>query len=283
MDKCCNVQTTFGRLGTLCRPGISRVAFDVASGPHQAFVSMQQRPEPSNRLLDALPSKERRRIVSACEIKELSFGNLLCEAGQRYQHVYFPLTGIISLLTSLGGHPPLEMGLLGNEGMLGASIALGVPDAPLQAVVQGAGTCLRLSSGRFQRELRESPVLLSRIKRYLYVHMLQLTQLSACTHFHAIEPRLARWLLMMHDRAHADHFHLTHEYLAGMLGVRRSGVTIAAGVLQSRHLISYSRGDIHILDRKGLESASCECYQILINDYEQTMGKQARADCAAGI
>lgn len=232
---------------------------------------MQLRCDPSNRILDALPSKERKRILAACEVKQASFGKVLCERDDRYRHVYFPLTGIISLLTSLQGHPPLEMGLLGNEGMLGASIALGVPYAPLHAVVQGSGTFLRLSSVHFQRELAECPVLLSRLKRYLYVHMLQLSQLSVCTHSHAIEPRLARWLLMMHDRAHADHFHLTHEYLAEMLGVRRSGVTIAAGALQSRHLISYSRGEINILDRKGLEGASCECYQILVNDYEKRM------------
>lgn len=234
---------------------------------------MQPRPEPSNRILDALPSRERKRIQAACEVKELSFGKVLCAPGDRYRHVYFPLTGTISLLTSLQGHPPLEMGLLGNEGMLGASIALGVPGAPLQAVVQGAGTFLQLSSVKFQRELQACPVLLSRVKRYLYFHMLQLSQLSACTHSHAIERRLARWLLMMHDRAHADHFHLTHEYLADMLGVRRSGVTIAAGALQSRDLIRYSRGEINILDRKGLESASCECYEILIDDYAKTMRK----------
>lgn len=232
---------------------------------------MQVRCDPSNRILDALPSKERKRILAACEVKQAIFGKVLCEKGDHYRHVYFPLTGIISLLTSLQGHPPLEMGLLGNEGMLGASIALGVPDAPMQAVVQGACTFLRLSSVQFRRELGECSVLLSRLKRYLYVHMLQLSQLSACTHSYSIEPRLARWLLMMHVRAHAGHFHLTHEYLDGMLGVRRSGVTIAAGALQSRRLISYNRGEINILDRKGLEFASCECYQILINDYATTM------------
>jgi CRP-like cAMP-binding protein len=232
---------------------------------------MQPISETSNRILDALPSKERKRLLAACEVKVINFGTVLCAPGDRYRHVYFPLTGIISLLTSLQGHPLLEMGLLGDEGMLGASIALGVPHAPLQAVVQGTGTFLRLPMSKFQRELRDCPVLLSQLKRYLYVHMQQLSQLSACTHFHAIEPRLARWLLMMHDRTHADHFHLTHEYLGDMLGVRRSGVTIAAGALQSRNLISYSRGEINILDRKGLESASCECYGILLNDYQKSM------------
>lgn len=233
---------------------------------------MQHHSDPSNHIVDALPFRERKRILSACETKEVVFGSVLCELDDRYRHVYFPLTGIISLLQSLRGYPPLELGLVGNEGMLGASLALGVPNASLQAVVQGTGTFLRLSSTRLQRELRECPVLLSQLKRYVYVRMIQLSQISACTHFHAIEPRLARWLLMMHDRAHADHFHLTHDYLAGMLGVRRSGVTIAAGALQSRELIRYSRGDIRILDRQGLESASCECYDILVRGHEQGMG-----------
>lgn len=233
--------------------------------------------QPSNRILDMLPSSERKRILSACEVTQASFGSVLCESGDRYKQVYFPVTGIISLLASFRDHPPLEMGLVGNEGMLGATLALGVPNAPLQAVVQGAGSLLRLPAVRLRRELRECPVLLSKLHRYLYVRMTQLSQLAACTHFHAIEPRLARWLLMTHDRAFADHFHLTHEYLAAMLGVRRSGVTIAAGALQSRELISYSRGEIRILDRTGLESASCECYGILIKDYEQTMDRQAPA------
>lgn len=235
-----------------------------------------KRPEAVNRILDALPSRERKRLMPACEIREVEFGSVLCDSGDRYRHVYFPLTGIVSLLTSLRGHPPLEMGLIGNEGVLGASLALGVPMSPFHAVVQGAGTLLRIPAVRFRGALRECPFLLAQLKRYLYVGMMQLSQLSACTHFHAIEPRLARWLLMMHDRAHEDRFHLTHDYLAGMLGVRRSGVTIAAGALQSSGLISYSRGDIQVLDRPGLESASCECYGILVNNHQQMMQNQSR-------
>lgn len=225
----------------------------------------------TNQVLDRLSPRERRRILSAGDVVEVAFGKSLCESGDQYRHVYFPVTGFISLLASLRGHPPLEMGLIGNEGMLGATLALGVANAPLQAVVQGAGTLLRLSTAVLRRELRECPGLLALMQRYLYVRMRQLPQLAACTHFHAIEPRLARWLLMTHDRSHADHFHLTHEYLAAMLGVRRSGVTIAAGVLQSRGLISYSRGEIQVLDRRGLEAASCECYQVLIQDYQRQM------------
>ena len=221
-----------------------------------------------SRLIEGLPSKQRKQLLNGCEPVNLVFGNVLQEANQPIRHVYFPLSGFISLVTTLDGHQPLEMGLIGNEGMLGASLALGIGQAPMRAVVQGSGSALRISSQLFKQELLSSPALLRVLKRYLYVVMAQLSQSAACTHFHEIEPRLARWLLMTHDRAHADHFHLTHEYLAEMLGVRRSGVSIAAAALQARGLISYSRGQIYILDRAGLEQAACECYAVLQADYQ---------------
>ena len=220
-----------------------------------------------SRLIEGLPSKQRKQLLNGCEPVDLVFGNVLHEANQPIRHVYFPLSGFVSLVTTLDGHQPLEMGLIGNEGMLGATLALGIGQAPMRAVVQGSGSALRISSQLFKQELLSSPALLRALKRYLYVVMTQLSQSAACTHFHEIEPRLARWLLMTHDRAHADHFHLTHEYLADMLGVRRSGVSIAAAAMQARGLISYSRGEIHILDRPGLELAACECYAALQADY----------------
>ncbi|MDR7026516.1 cAMP-binding proteins - catabolite gene activator and regulatory subunit of cAMP-dependent protein kinases [Pseudomonas sp. 9AZ] len=220
-----------------------------------------------SRLIEGLPSKQRKQLLNGCEPVDLVFGNVLHEANQPIRHVYFPLSGFVSLVTTLDGHQPLEMGLIGNEGMLGATLALGIGQAPMRAVVQGSGSALRISSQLFKQELLSSPALLRALKRYLYVVMTQLSQSAACTHFHEIEPRLARWLLMTHDRAHADHFHLTHEYLADMLGVRRSGVSIAAAAMQARGLISYSRGEIHILDRAGLELAACECYAALQADY----------------
>ena len=218
-------------------------------------------------LIEGLPSKQRKQLLNGCEPVDMVFGNVLHEANQPIRHVYFPLSGFVSLVTTLDGHQPLEMGLIGNEGMLGATLALGIGQAPMRAVVQGSGSALRISSQLFKQELLSSPALLRALKRYLYVVMTQLSQSAACTHFHEIEPRLARWLLMTHDRAHADHFHLTHEYLADMLGVRRSGVSIAAAAMQARGLISYSRGEIHILDRAGLELAACECYAALQADY----------------
>lgn len=220
-----------------------------------------------SRLIEGLPSKQRKQLLKTCEPVELVFGNVLYEPHQPIRHVYFPLGGFISLVTTLDGHQPLEMGLIGNEGMLGATLALGVAHAPMRAVVQGSGSALRISSPVFKQQLLKSPALLRTLKRYLYVVMTQLSQSAGCLHFHEIEPRLARWLLMTHDRSHADHFHLTHEFLADMLGVRRSGVSIAAAALQERGLISYSRGEISMLDRAGLEGVACECYATLVADY----------------
>lgn len=224
-------------------------------------------PVVTNHLISRLSREEQNRFLQHCESTELVFGDILCEPDQPIQYVYFPLAGFISLVISMEGHQPLEVGLIGNEGMLGATLALEVADAPLKAVVQGSGSALRMTAAQFQHELRNSPSMLSTLNRYLYVLVMQLSQTAACTHFHEIEPRLARWLLMTHDRAHADHFHLTQEYLADMLGVRRSSITIAAGKLQQQKLISYIRGDINILDRKALEAASCACYNVLNDHY----------------
>ena len=225
--------------------------------------------ETVNRLIDSLPRKESKRLLALCEVVSLEFGTVLSERDEPIAYAYFPITSFISLLTTLSGHPPLEMGLIGSEGMLGGTLSLGVNAAPLRAVVQGPGSALRINAAVLKRLLPESPVLQRTLHRYVYVMMAQLSQTAACNHFHEIEPRLARWLLMTHDRAHADHFHLTHEFLADMLGVRRSGITVAAGALQAKKLIGYTRGEISILDRRGLEAASCECYAAVNEDYAQ--------------
>ena len=222
-----------------------------------------------NRLIETLSPGAKARMLERLEPVELTFGVILCDAEEVLTHVYFPLTGFISLVATVGVHPPLEMGLIGDEGMFGVTLVLGVPVAPLRGVVQGSGLALRMSATDLHREMKASPSLVKTLNRYLYVLSAQLAQTAGCTRFHEIEARLARWLLMTHDRAHADHFYLTHQFLAAMLGVQRSAVTIAAGDLQSRGYIRYTRGEIHILDRKGLESASCECYRAVVRDYEQ--------------
>ncbi|MBA3581990.1 MAG: Crp/Fnr family transcriptional regulator [Gammaproteobacteria bacterium] len=231
---------------------------------------------PVNRLIEALPHKERNKLLQECEPVELEFGMVLCEEDRLIQYVYFPTTSIISLVTTLSDHPPLQMGMIGNEGMLGGTLALGINVASMRALVQGNGTALRMNAEQLRHELRENAALLQILNRYIYVLMAQLSKTVACTHFHEIEPRLAHLLLMTHDRAPADHFHLTHEFLANMLGVRRSGITVAAGILQKHKLINYKRGEIRILNRKGLEAVACECYKDAIEDYEQILGENVK-------
>lgn len=231
-----------------------------------------KRTAPENRLLSALPPKDRKRLLALCVPIDLEFAEILCQPGDRIDYVYFPIDSLISLVTPIDGQPALEVGMIGNEGMLGITLMLGVDDSPLHALVQGSGRALRLDTVAFRRELESCVPLQRRLNRYLYVLMGQFAQTAACTRFHVVEARLARWMLMTRDRAHADVFHLTHEFLAYMLGVRRVGITEAASSLQKQRLISYSRGDITIDDRAGLEKIACSCYLVDKQSYERNLG-----------
>ena len=216
-----------------------------------------------NRLLAALPVDERTSLLQHCESVELTFGDVLTEPGRPGRYAYFPVNGFISLITPLDGQSRLEVGLVGDEGMLGVGTSLGVRNSPVQGLVQGAGKAWRISIVHFQRELQRSPALRELLNRYLYVRMGQLALAAACNRYHVVAGRLARWLLMTADRAHSDSFVITHEFMSGMLGVRRAGVTRAASALRRRGLIRYSRGSLFIVDRVGLEAASCSCYQVM--------------------
>lgn len=226
----------------------------------------------ANRLIAALPDKDRHRLLAACERVELAMDEVLIEPGQSIRYVYFPTTSFISLLTPIHDCASLEVGLVGDEGMLGISLVVEVDVSPLHALVQGKGSALRMDTTTFLREFKRSLALQRLLKRYLYVVLSQLAQTVACTRFHVVEARLARWLLMTQDRAHSSEIHGTHEFMAYMLGVRRVGITKAASSLHNRKLIAYSRGDIKILDRDGLEAASCGCYAADKATYTRIMG-----------
>ena len=217
-------------------------------------------PTVQNHLIELLPRKARLRLLAICEPVDLVMAQVLSEVGIPTRYVYFPTEGFISLVTPINGRPVLEVGMVGREGMLGTQLALGVRTAPLHALVQGPGAAWRIGAAAFRRELALSPALQSGLNRYVYVMMMQLASAASCLRFHQIGPRLARWLLMTQDRAHSDSFHITHEFLAYMLGVRRVGVTTAASELQRAGLIEYHRGEIQVLNRRALEAAACGCY-----------------------
>lgn len=213
-----------------------------------------------NHLIEILPRKDRERLLGLGKRIELVRGDVLGTHGSRTRNVYFPTDGFISLVTTLDGKPVLEVGMVGREGMWGAHLALGMVTGPLHAVVQGPGAAWRIATRAFCDELADSVTLRRGINRYIYVLMAQLASSAACLRFHRIEPRLARWLLMSQDRAHSDTFYVTHEFVSYMLGVRRVGITAAAGALQRGGLIKYRRGDVTVLNRAGLEAAACSCY-----------------------
>ena len=217
----------------------------------------------ANSLLAALPQRVYRRLITGFEPVTLTFGQVLYEADKPIRHVYFPSDSLVSLLTVVKGHMPTEIGLVGREGMLGIPLALGMSDSSMLALVQGTGTALRMTAARFRSEHGRHGPLQKELGRYIHERIVQITQTAACNRFHQVEARLARWLLMTRDRMGADRLHLTQEVLANMLGVLRVAVTNAASALQRRKLISYDRGEIDVLDAKGIEEAACACYRVV--------------------
>ena len=213
-----------------------------------------------NHLIELLPRKDRERLLSICEPVDLKLSEVLYRSGELTRRVYFPIDCIISLVTPIDGKLGLEVGMVGREGMAGANLILGVRSTSLQAVVQGPGKAWSAGSVPFRRELARSPALQRCLNRYLHVLMTQFAVSAGCLRFHLIGPRLARWLLMTQDRASGDSFDMTQKFLAYMLGVRRVGITAAAGALQRAGLIEYRRGRLAVLNRRGLVAAACGCY-----------------------
>ncbi len=222
--------------------------------------SAKRRLAPENHLIEMLPRKDRLELLAICEPVALRLAEVVSEVGMPTRYVYFPIDGFVSLLTKVDGDSVLEVGMVGREGMLGIHVALGLSRSPMHALVQGPGRAWRAPVGPFRRILATSGALRQGLNRYVSVLMAQLASSAACVRYHLIGPRLARWLLMSQDRAHSDRFFMTQDFLSYMLGVRRVGVTSAAGKLQRRGLIEYRRGEMQVLDRTGLEAAACTCY-----------------------
>lgn len=217
-------------------------------------------PTTENRLIGLLGRRERKRLVERCEPFDMSLSDVLGVPNTHTRYAYFPISGFVSLVVEVDERPGLEVGMVGREGMLGAELLLDQNLPPWRAVVQGAGSSWRIKTSEFQKTLTDSPGLRHLVARYLAFRVEQLTLAAACERFHEIGPRLARWLLMSQDRAQSDTFHVTHQFMAFMLGVRRVGVTLAASELQRQGLIAYRRGELTVLDRLGLQARSCSCY-----------------------
>jgi CRP-like cAMP-binding protein len=225
-----------------------------------------------NRLLSALSRDLQIRLLPRMEKVSLTVRQLLFEANEPIAHVYFPLSGSMSLIIALdGGGESVEIATIGNEGMVGTAVFLGADRGPMRAICQVAGQALRMRSESFRHSIAEHPDLADVVRRFTQNMINQISQTTACNHVHSVQQRMCRWLLMTHDRVGADEFHLTKELLAQMLGVRRPSVTVAAGLLQRDGLISYQRGRIRIADRAGLERASCPCYATVRQDTDRLL------------
>lgn len=228
-------------------------------------------PTAENHLIQLLPRTARQSVLKLAEQVQLVQSEVLGDVGEPTRFVYFPIEGFISLITSIDAKPVLEVGMVGREGMCGAQVALNVITQPLHALVQGPGTAWRVPLAKFRKELVRNAPLKVLLDRYVYVLMGQLASSAACVRFHDIGPRLARWLLMTQDRAHADRFSVTHEFMGFMLGVRRVSITTAASALQKQRLIEYHRGQVVVLDRKKLEATACSCYGADRHTYAEVM------------
>jgi CRP-like cAMP-binding protein len=224
-----------------------------------------------NHLLAALPAKEYERILPHLQPLTFSLGELVYESGKQLKHVYFPTTCIVSLLYTMENGTSAEIGVVGNEGVVGIALFMGGDTTPNRAIVQSAGDALMMNAQALRNEFVLAGEFQRSLLRYTQSLITQISQTAVCNRLHPIEQQLCRWLLLSHDRLQSDELKMTQELIANMLGVRREGVTYAAGRLQAEGLIKYARGRITILDRKGLEAAVCECYQVVKDEYDRLL------------
>jgi CRP-like cAMP-binding protein len=224
---------------------------------------------PDNLLLAALPRAEFDRLSDLLEVVSLDLGEILYNPEESMDYVYFPTEGIVSLLAVLEDGETVETGVVGREGMVGFPVMFGTYKTTNQALVQGSGSALRMRATSLHALVKNGGPLHDLILRYVYTIFAQISQTAACNRIHTLNERLARWLLLTHDRINRKEFSLTHEFLARMLGTRRAGVSVAASALRDAGLIDYSRGQVEVLDRKGLEEVSCECYAVVRAEFDR--------------
>jgi CRP-like cAMP-binding protein len=224
-----------------------------------------------NHLLDALPAAEYERLLPHLELVPMLLGKSLYESGGRLQHVYFPTTSIVSLLYVMADGASAEIAVVGNEGILGISLFMGGETTPSRAVVQSAGYGYRLKAQLLKQEFNRAGPVLRLLLRYTQALITQMAQTAVCNRHHSVEQQLCRWLLLSLDRLSSHELTMTQELIANMLGVRREGVTEAAGKLHRAGLIDYSRGHIAVLDRPGLETRVCECYQVVKTEFDRLL------------
>ena len=226
-----------------------------------------------NHLLAALPREEYERILPHLRHVSFKLGEVVYESGVQMEHIYFPTTAIISLLYLMENGASAEMGMAGREGLVGVALFMGGNTMPNRAVVQSAGGAVRMRAQMLRDEFARGGAFQRLLLRYTQALLTQMSQTAVCNRLHAIEQQLCRWLLLSHDRLDSDELVLTQELIANMLGVRREGVTAAAGRLQEQGLISYVRGRIQILDRGGLEASACECYKVVKDEYDRLLNQ----------
>jgi len=226
----------------------------------------------SNCLLSRLPAKDLARIEPLFEPAELPLGTVLYETGEKFSHIYFPTTAIVSLVYETQSGVSAEIGIAGNHGMVGIAAFLGGDTTVGRAIVQSGGYGLKMSCDNAKNEFLAAGPFQKLMLRYSQALITQISQSAVCNRLHSVSQRLCRWLLMAHDQLPGDRVAMTHDAMARMLGVRREGVTIAAGQLHEKGWITYSRGSLVIVDRKGLEKAACECYEVVANEYERLIG-----------
>ena len=225
-----------------------------------------------NRLLAALPDEELERLVPTFQHASFSLGDVLYEFGGRLDYVYLPTSSIISLLYTMENGATAEMGLTGNDGVVGIALFMGGETMPNRAVVQSAGAAVRMKAKVLQEEFKVGGQFQRLLLRYTQALITQISQTAVCNRLHSVEQQLCRWLLLSHDRLSTDELIMTQELIADMLGVRREGVTVAAGHLQDIGAISYVRGRIQILDRQKLENTACECYRVVKDEFDRLLG-----------